>query len=260
MRTLAGSRDARGLWAARGGSGDDLMLLLHGIGANATVWEPFIAHLEAQGRYRWLAPDLRGHGRSIMDGPFGFAQHAADIAGLLQGEDAARVVILGHSFGGVIAAHLGSGRCRFTPSRIVTHSVKLEWTEPEIAKFHEIAGKPARTFATRAEAVERYLKGAGLFGLLSAESPLVEAGIVADGTGFRVALEPRVFSAIGADLPAAFAAVKVPLRMAAGSKDQMVGLPAMQNFRADAQLFDGLGHNPHWEAPEVIYRYATEAV
>lgn len=249
-----------GIWAVRGGSGDELMVLLHGIGANATVWAPFIAHLEAQGRYRWLAPDLRGHGRSLMEGPFGFAQHAADIVGLLQGEDPARVVLLGHSFGGVIAAHLGSGRYAFTPSRVVTHSVKLEWTADEIAKFHEIAAKPSRVFATRAEAVDRYLKGAGLFGLLPAESPLVDAGIIAEGAGFRVALEPRVFSAIGTDLPAAFAAVTVPLRMGAGSKDPMVGLAAMQKFRADAQLFDGLGHNPHWEAPEVIYRYATQAV
>lgn len=260
MKTLAGSRDGRGIWAARGGSGHDLMVLLHGIGGNATVWEPFIALLEMQGGTRWLAPDLRGHGRSLMQGPFDFAQHADDIAGLLQGEDPARVVILGHSFGGVIAAHLGSGRYGFTPSRVVTHSVKLEWTPDEIAKFHELAAKPARVFATRAEAVERYLKGAGLFGLLPADSPLVEAGIIADGAGFRVALDARVFSAIGADLPAAFAAVMVPLRMGAGSKDQMVGLAAMQKFRTDAQLFEGLGHNPHWEAPEVIYRYATQAV
>jgi pimeloyl-ACP methyl ester carboxylesterase len=260
MKTLIGSRTAGGLWSAHGGAGADLMVLLHGIGGNATVWEPFIAHLEAQGRHRWLAPDLRGHGRSTMDGPFEFAQHAADIAGLLRGEEPARVVVLGHSFGGVIAAHLGSGRYGFTPSRIVTHSVKLEWTHAEIAKFHEIAGKPARTLATRAEAVDRYLKGAGLFGLQSPESPLVEAGIVEDGAGYRVALAPRVFSAIGADLPAAFAAVRVPLRMGAGSKDPMVGLAAMQKFRADAQLFDGLGHNPHWEAPEVIYRFATQSV
>lgn len=258
MKTLVGSRDAGGLWHARGGSGASLMVLLHGIGANATVWEPFIAHLEAQGGMRWLAPDLRGHGRSSMEGPFDFTQHARDIAALLQAEAADQVVILGHSFGGVIAAHLGSGRYGFTPSRIVTHSVKLEWTQAEIAKFHEIAAKPARTFATREEAVERYLKGAGLFGLMAHDSPLVEAGIIADDKGFRVALEPRVFSAIGADLPAAFAVVKVPLRMAAGSKDPMVGLPAMQKFRPDAQLFEGLGHNPHWEAPEVIYRYATQ--
>lgn len=258
MKTLGGARDAGGLWCARGGTGDELMVLLHGIGANATVWEPLIAHLESQGRYRWLAPDLRGHGRSVMEGSFDFAQHARDVAGLLHGETPARVTILGHSFGGVIAAHLASGRFAFTPSRIVTHSVKLEWTESEIAKFHEIAAKPARTFATRAEAVERYLKGAGLFGLLDGESPLVDAGIIPEGTGFKVALDPRVFSAIGADLPAAFAAVKVPLRMGAGSKDPMVGHSAMQKYRTDAQIFEGLGHNPHWEAPATIYRYATQ--
>ena len=76
-----------------------------------------------------------------------------------------------------------------TPSRIVTHSVKLEWTRDEIAKFHEVAGKPSRVFSTRAEAIERYLKGAGLFGLLDAASPLAEAGIAACEEGFKVALD-----------------------------------------------------------------------
>jgi pimeloyl-ACP methyl ester carboxylesterase len=259
MQTLRGARNARGLWAARGGAGDDLIVLLHGIGANATVWEPFIALLEGRGGTRWLAPDLRGHGRSVMEGPFDFAQHATDIADLLAGEDPARVVILGHSFGGVIAAHLGGGGYAVTPARIVTHSVKLEWTAEEIARFHEIAAKPARVFATRAEAVERYLKGAGLFGLLDAGSELVSAGVMAVDGGFKVALDPRVFSAIGADLPAAFAAVKVPMRMGAGSNDPMVGLAAMQRYRPDPQLFEGLGHNPHWEAPATIYAFATDA-
>lgn len=257
MKTLEGVRSESGLWRSRGGRGERLMLLLHGIGANATVWEPFIAHLESEGRFRWLAPDLRGHGRSTMDGPFDFAQHATDIAGLLHGEAPGQVVVLGHSFGGVVAAHLASGRYGITPSRIVTHSVKLEWTRDEIAKFHEIAGKPSRVFSTRAEAIERYLKGAGLFGLLDAASPLAEAGIAACEEGFKVALDPRVFSAIGSDLPEAFASVKVPMRMGAGSKDAMVGLAAMQKYCADAQMFEGLGHNPHWEAPALIYRFAS---
>ena len=73
-----GNHNARGIWAARGGRGDELMVLLHGIGANATVWTPFIAHLEAHQRYRWLAPDLRGHGRSAMEGPFDFVFSDAD--------------------------------------------------------------------------------------------------------------------------------------------------------------------------------------
>ncbi len=143
MKTLNGHRGAGGplVCPRRRWRGPDGASAWHR--GNATVWERFIAHLEVHGHYRWLAPDLRGHGRSTMEGPYGFAQHAADIAGLLASEDPSRVVILGHSFGGVIAAHLGSGQYRFTPSRIVTHSVKLEWTDVEIAKFHEIAGKPA---------------------------------------------------------------------------------------------------------------------
>lgn len=253
-----GSRNERGVWTARGGSGAKLLVLLHGIGANATVWEPFIAHVEAAGGHRWLAPDFRGHGRSAMEGPYGYAAHAADVAHLIRDEDPDAVTVVGHSFGGVVAAVLATGWFGVPLAGVATVGVKLDWSGAEIAKARELAGKPARTLASREEAVERYLKGAGLFGLVDPASASARVGIIeADGT-FRVAVDPRVYGAVGPDLEPIFARAQVPLRMAAGSKDPMVTLAAMQSIRPDARVFDGLGHNAHWEAPEAVYRFATQ--
>ena len=88
-----GQLTGRGIWVARGGSGDRLLVLLHGMGANASVWERLLPLIERSWRGRWLAPDLRGHGRSAPDGPYGFGVHAADVAGVIEAEPPGAVFV-----------------------------------------------------------------------------------------------------------------------------------------------------------------------
>ena len=70
------------LFAERGGKGERLLVLLHGLGATAAVWHPFIEVLDREWNGRWLAPDFRGHGRSMKEGPYNFEQHAKDVGAL----------------------------------------------------------------------------------------------------------------------------------------------------------------------------------
>lgn len=62
---------------------------------------------------RWLAPDLRGHGHSTWDGPWGVAQHVADLLETLDAEEVERCPLIGHSFGGLLAMELAAA----APSR-----------------------------------------------------------------------------------------------------------------------------------------------
>ncbi|MFM9577896.1 hypothetical protein, partial [Streptomyces turgidiscabies] len=87
---------------------------------------------------------------------------------------------------------VGSGLFGVAPRRVATLGVKLEWSPAEIAKAQEMPAKPARMFATRAEATERYLKGAGLFGLVDPESEEARIGVVKTPEGFKVTVDPRV--------------------------------------------------------------------
>ncbi|RTL73171.1 MAG: alpha/beta hydrolase [Hyphomicrobiales bacterium] len=254
-----GSVNDRGIWSARGGSGDDVIVVLHGIGANASVWAPVVAEIERRGTHRWLALDFRGHGRSIASGPYGYAIHAADVAHALRDEAPANTILLGHSFGGVVAALLGSGLFGIAPRLVATLGVKLEWSAQEIAKAQEIASKPTRYFPTRPEAIERYLKGAGLFGLVDPASAEAQVGVLERPAGFEVAVDPRVYSAVGPSLPSIFSLVACPLRMAAGSKDPMVSLAAMQRVCSSARLLEGLGHNAHWESSAAVLDFVTAA-
>jgi pimeloyl-ACP methyl ester carboxylesterase len=46
-----------------GGSGEPTLVLLHGLGANAGVWQNLLPLIEKHWPGRWMAPDLPGHGQ-----------------------------------------------------------------------------------------------------------------------------------------------------------------------------------------------------
>jgi 2-(acetamidomethylene)succinate hydrolase len=100
---------AAGLYAIELGEGPPL-LFLHGVTANAYVWQPVLELLA--GSYHCVAIDQRGHGRSGRppDGRFdaaAYAGDAADVAALIGG---GRAVIVGHSLGARNAIVAGAMR------------------------------------------------------------------------------------------------------------------------------------------------------
>jgi 3-oxoadipate enol-lactonase len=83
------------------GSGPPLVLV-HGFPLDHTMWD---AQVEAlSGRYRVIAPDLRGFGQSgVTDGKVTMRQFAADVAALLDALDVeGPVVFCGLSMGGYV--------------------------------------------------------------------------------------------------------------------------------------------------------------
>lgn len=239
------------LFVASGGTGARLAVLLHGMGATGAVWRGVALALEARG-WRWIAPDLRGHGRSPTDGPFGFDDHAADITRLTAGEDPAQVHVLGHSFGGVVGATLASGRHGPLPARLVTLAVKTDWSPEDIAAMRAQAARPARVFPTADEAQERYMKVSGLHGLVPPDAPEAVAGIRAVQGGWALAMVPAVGDVSDTDVPATFRAVRCPLRMAAGTADPMASPDTMRALDPGAVFLPGLPHNAHVANPEAV--------
>lgn len=53
-----------------------------------------------------VAVDLRGHGRSLSNGPWSIAQHVADLLDTLDSLDIAEMDLVGHSLGAVLSYHL----------------------------------------------------------------------------------------------------------------------------------------------------------
>jgi pimeloyl-ACP methyl ester carboxylesterase len=246
-------RTRSGIAYASGGTAGPLLLLLHGLGATGAVWTRLLEKFQGEWPGRWAAPDLRGHGLSLTEPPYGYAVHAADMAELAAELGAPSVTVLGHSFGGVVGAVLGGGWYGVTVDRVVALGVKIDWTDDEVARAQAMARRPPQVFASAGEAADRHLKLAGLRDLVDPAEPVARAGVkVVDG-GWVAALDPRAFGAVGPSVETVLSRCAAPLRLAAGSGDAMVGLDAMRRIDPDAVLIDGAGHNAHYETPEAVW-------
>ncbi|MGY1702840.1 alpha/beta fold hydrolase [Geodermatophilus sp. SYSU D00766] len=241
-----------------GGPGGDLLLLLHGLGATGAVWDRLLPLVERSWPGSWAVPDLRGHGASLAEPPYGYAVHAADVAAVAVASGAERVTVLGHSFGGVVGAVLAGGWYGVEVDRVVAVGVKIEWTPEEEAGARRLASRPPQVFATREEAVERHLRLAGLTGLVDPSSEVAAAGVREVDGGWTPALDPRAFGAVGPPVEEVLSRARAPLRLAAGSADPMVGLSAMRRIDPGAVLIEGAGHNAHWEDPDAVWRLVVD--
>jgi lipase len=102
---------------------------IHGIESHGLRYVALAARVGPD--MRVIAPDLRGHGRSIKVGPWTLEQHLEDLLPLLTA-DTDRPVLLGHSYGGLLAWELA----RAAPESIAA----LILADPAIGVSHELAG------------------------------------------------------------------------------------------------------------------------
>jgi pimeloyl-ACP methyl ester carboxylesterase len=224
----------------------DTLLLLHGLGATAGVWNGLI---DAAGT-RGVAPDLPGHGRSAALPEYTFAAVAQAVAALV---DPAGTVIVGQSFGGVIALHLaGQPGVR----AVVGLGIKVSWTPDDLSRAAGLAARPAPTFPTRAEAVARHLRVAGLDGLVAPDDPALDAAVVRTPDGWRPAFDQRAFGVGEPGVAALLAAAPVPVVLARGEHDRMVSTEQLAALVPDPVVLPGLGHNAHVENPVTVLHLA----
>lgn len=98
-------RDVRLFYTDDGPRDADVLLLVHGMGADSHDW---VWHLPDLARdHRVIAPDLRGHGYSSAPAQGNVPREmAADLAALLAHLGVARAVAVGHSLGGQVVSVL----------------------------------------------------------------------------------------------------------------------------------------------------------
>ncbi len=238
------------LHAERVGAGSPKLLLLHGMGVNGAVWGPFIEQVLPWWPGLIIAPDLRGHGRSPHGAQYDYGHHAMDCAELL--DPSGWAFIVGHSMGGAIAVQLADGDYGIDVQGVLAFGVKADWSREELNKTWSLAKAPVRWFDTRAAAVERFLRVAGLVGMVADDHPVVAAGIREVGGRFRLSADPATLSAPGPDFGAMLRKVRVPVRLASGSRDTMAPIGMARGHDRNAVLLPNVGHNAHVEAPDVL--------
>jgi 3-oxoadipate enol-lactonase len=95
--------DATLAYRDTGGEGP-VVVFVHGLGGTANAWRAQLAACE--GRYRGIAYDQRGAGRSDKPpGPYSIELWARDLVGLLDALGIERAALVGHSMGCMVVEH-----------------------------------------------------------------------------------------------------------------------------------------------------------
>jgi 3-oxoadipate enol-lactonase len=234
------------------GAGDTAVVMLHGVGGGKEAWTPQLEAFAAAG-FAAVAWDAPGYGASETIEPYDMAGLAGALERLLGQLAARRVVLLGHSMGGMVAQE---AMVRF-PHRI--DGLVLSATS---AAFGRADGEWQRDFL--AERLGPLDAGRTLADL----APGLVAGFVgpdADPARVRQAIDimsrvaPDTYRAAlraiaGFDRRAALASIRVPVLLVAGERDPAAPPAVMARMAeripdATSLVLAGCGHLANLERP-----------
>lgn len=113
LQTLQRSKTPSGTAYIDRGSGDEILVLLHGVGMRIEAWWPQIEKLSM--RHRIIAVDLPGHGSStpLMGRP-DLSDFVAWFGGVIEELELGAINVAGHSMGALIA----TGMAATAPERL----------------------------------------------------------------------------------------------------------------------------------------------
>lgn len=127
------------------------VVCVHGITGHGKRFRR-LAEERLAGRFRVLAPDLRGHGFSDWEPPWSIEALAADVVETAQAAGVERAAWVGHSFGGRLVLEIAARRPELV-ERMALLDPALELL-PHVAFDQAEAARTERTYASAEEAVE----------------------------------------------------------------------------------------------------------
>lgn len=244
------------------------LALIHGLGSSRRCWEPVLPALVAAG-LRPTPIELPGYGRERDQAPARTIEAMADAAAAaIDRLGAGRVVVVGHSMGGLVATAIAE-RSRSVAERIVLINSSLSVASRLTARRgseglirRPVIGRVAWRLAPRTK-----LRG----GLRSAFAPdfAVPEVFVDDLRACSWATFTRSTAAMdeylgdGA-LPDRLAAVETPWSLVYGMRDLRVDHDAITGIceRATGRVtrIAAAGHTPMWETPDAAAAAIVAAV
>lgn len=221
------------------------LLLIHGLGATRNVWVDVIDRLDWAGRV--VAPDLPGHGAAPWTGDYTVGALSAAVAA--ECEPGEQVIAAGHSLGGGVALCLASQMFRPQVVGVIGLGIKTVWTDDDVASMARVAERGRRPFATRDEAVEKFLRAAGLADVVAADHPATQDAVVELDGQWLVAQDPATFAQRALNMSSLVAAATCPVVLGAGDGDLMVSRTDLAAYTHEPVMADSSGHNVHVEQP-----------
>jgi len=239
---------AAAIWSETGGSGRTVVLL-HGVGATAAVWNGVRDALR-QRPVGWMSVDLSGHGGSQWLSSYSVGQLAAALAPVLRGHR--DVLIVGHSLGAYVGLALASGWFGVRVSGVLCLGPKIAWSDADLDSSRELAARPVRWYALEEEALTRYRRVSGLSAEIAPQAQTLARGVLRGEQGWRLAQDPGTFAAAGAPFATLIASAAAPVVLARGEHDTLVSAQELQRHAAPAHSIGGAGHNVHVERPAEV--------
>jgi pimeloyl-ACP methyl ester carboxylesterase len=245
------------------GSGDDVIVCLHGMYGRGEDWLPF---MERYGdRFRIIAPDQRGHGLSGKpEARYAAEDMADDIREIMGKLGIERAMLMGHSMGGRNAAFLAARAPELVSSLVIldigTEGEAALSTRPpeEVTRVDGFTAEWPRRFESRA-AFLRQLAKQGISKPNTIEYFL--DSLTEDAEGYDLMFSRRAMALIGEywrkwdDL---LPAIRCPVLFLRADKSWC--LPAFVASSMVAKLgncafreISGSDHNLHSDNPEEFY-------
>ncbi|MFJ2450133.1 alpha/beta fold hydrolase [Pseudomonas protegens] len=229
-----------------------VILLLHGLSADKSIWLRFARHFNRD--YRLLIPDLGGHGETAYAAhqDYRVPAQAQRLLRLLDACGIQRVQVIGNSMGGYIAAWLAahapqriSGLALFDPAGVEA---------PETSDLQHLLEQGKNPFLVRSRADFQHF-----YSLTMAAPPWVpEAVLAAIAERYQARRGPlaRIFAELQASPPMEpeLAKIQAPTLLLWGREDRLLHPSSAQVWakglpQAQVQLWEGIGHMPMVERP-----------
>ena len=211
------------------------LVILPGWGHGRESWEPLVAKC-APREVRIF--ELPGFGSEpLVSSDWGIPQYAAWVRSKLEPLSASRFALLGHSFGGRIAAVLASEGVDGLAS-LVLYGAPVLYRPTITTNLRILAAKVAKPLFAP------FRSPGSLIG-----SDLADAEARGMGAIFR--------KTVGFDQGATLPAIRVPTLLLSGTNDSSVPLRITQEAHglipgSELLLLPGLGHNAHQENPTLF--------
>ncbi|GHC53183.1 non-ribosomal peptide synthetase [Streptomyces flavofungini] len=238
--TTAVSADGSRIRYRLRGSGPTALVLVHGLGCDASYWDRQLAHFAR--RHTVVALDLAGHGGSGGNRRrWTVEAFAEDVAAVVEHAGLDDVILVGHSLGGPVmlaAERLLGGRVRGLVGVDTLHNF-----EPKALDAAQL-DRFVRTFTDQpVEPRELFLDGApdDLVDLVARTREATGADVVSGA--FREMLTYLQ------DLPKHF---DVPLVLINSTSWMPTNLTAARRYGVEVELVDDVGHFVMLEAPDVF--------
>jgi pimeloyl-ACP methyl ester carboxylesterase len=244
----------------RRGEGPPLVLV-HGLGGSTVIWKPILGRLAAEREV--VALDLPGFGRSPDPGN-GFVPSAAElgrvVAELCADLGIERPHVAGNSLGGWVALEMaadgaGASVCAISPAGLWREPLgprrferqalgrRLRPMVPLLLRSSRVRHAILRTSVARPDRLSRDEATELVRNYI--EAPLYAAA--------NEAMRMGAFERFGD--------VEVPVTLAWGERDEIVGRPSRSRRPPGARYLEvpGWGHTPTWDDPDGVAELILEA-